>query len=298
MYIKRMNYLLTLSRNDVFDHIKAMGNNPVFPVSPNFREKFNIKLPDYLMCGERCFGLMFGRVGVVFSFILYMSGETAKRCGGRHTVFRPDFPRGRNWYGLTADQTYRNKHEIYQILDECYDFTFKEFYGENNTCDAEAAKTGRAAIEKEARMCAKYINEKLIKAEYAYRAALEEFKAVNYTGFTITRKEIAGHIRELNDPRITVSGHCEKSLQPVSIKYKDKAYAMLYETETAAFMTARIADAYADGLSLSHPEIRRAEYPKKPGWYYIPLDGAFDGKESVYRVLKAAQIFAENNRFQ
>ena len=79
---------ITLSRTDVFDHIDNMCDNPVrFPVLPDIKEKTNVKLPDYLQCEERCFGLMFERNDLVFNFILRMSEETVKRYQGRVDVW-------------------------------------------------------------------------------------------------------------------------------------------------------------------------------------------------------------------
>ena len=289
---------ITLSRTDVFNRIDNMCDDPSrFPVLPDVKEKTKAKLPDYLQCEERCFGLMFERNDIAFRFILRMSKETVKRCEKIRPVQHMAFFPGGNWYSMIVDQSYESKREIYRILDECYDFTVKLFFDENGAYDTEKAKAEQAIIEKAAAADAELIDKSLAEAEKAYRAALEKFKAANYTNFVITRREIAEDMQKSKDPDVTVVVRFEKPLLPVSIKLRGKTYAMLHGTDMGVFMLIRLEDSYAEKLSDTHPEISRSSFPKGPNWYYIPIDGAFKDKESLYRVLSASRAFTEKQVF-
>ena len=281
--------LFSLSRDDVFDHIEDMRENPGrFPKLPNVKEKTDDAMPDYLRCGERCFGLMYERNELVFNFVLRLSDDAAKRYGEYHSVQSSDL--GENWYNLVADQSFESKKEIYQILDESYDFTLRKYSAER---DEDSARAEQLLLEQKAEGNKEHVERSSAVAEQQYRASLERFKAEYYSNFIITRREIAADIRAMDDPNITVVERYKQPQLPVSIKYKGKAFAMLHGTDMGIIMTVKLDSEYADNLTKKHPELVRARFPKGPSWYLLPIDGAFADKESVYRVLMAARAFTE-----
>ena len=284
--------LLTLSRYDVFDCISEMrGNAMRFPVIPNATEKTGRGLPDYLRCGERCFGLMYGRGGIVFHFILRLSLESAKRFGEKHPVRRAGFPAGADWYGLIIDSSYEKKSDLYEILIDSYDFAYGEFYAGTNATHVDEAVAEQARIEGEASENAAPNDKTTDVAEARYRAGLERLKTEYFTNFYITRQEIADDTKKMGITDITVVERPKQPQLPVSLKYKGKTYAMLYGTDKGVLMIARFDEEYAGELARIHPEICRAGFPRGANWYSLPVDGAFREKESVYRVLTAARFF-------
>ena len=129
--------------------------------------------------------------------------------------------------------------------------------------------------------------ELLPETEPARAEAAEKSKA----GFSITRREIADDARRIGDPGISVIERPSQPQLPMSLKHRDKTYAMLHGTENGVMMIVRIADQYAGELAKIHPEICRARFPRGANWYCVPIGGVFKDKESVYQVLDAARGF-------
>jgi len=284
----------TLSRSDVLDHIEVMCTNPSrFPVAAGIQEKKLLKLPDYLLCGHRCFGVMFERNELIFHFILRMNDDIAAVLSKYHSVQRADVLSGKNWYSLIIDNSFKSKREVLSIINDCYDFTMN-ISCDGHTSDAPAVKAEQAIIEREITEALEYIESSSIKAEKQYRNDLAKFKAEHVKDFSITRKEIADDVREIENPDIAVVERLKQPQLPMSLKYKNKTYAMLYGTDEGVLMTVKISDDYAEELAETHSEICRACFPNGPNWYHIPIDGAFRDKESVYRVLTSARTFVKN----
>jgi hypothetical protein len=290
---KKGAQLFTLSRGDVLDHIEEMRGNPArFPVAPAAREKKDARTPDFLLCGGRVFGLMYERNDLVFNFALRMSGETAARLNEYHPLKRASFPAGEGWYALTVDMSYESKKEVYRILDECYDYALKVFYRSENGAyktDGDAAAAEIAALA--AGADGKSDEEAAAAAEREYRAALERYKAENFSEFKLTRKEIVGHMRQTGGPDTEIVERPKSPQLPTSLNCGGKNYAMLYGAGGSVRMIVRVSDGYADNLAVNHPEVCRAKFPKGRNWYLIPVDGAFRGKEDVYKVLDDARTF-------
>ncbi|GHV00677.1 hypothetical protein FACS1894211_08570 [Clostridia bacterium] len=285
--------LFTLSREDVFDHAEDMNNDRVrFPVPANIKEKTHAKLPDYLRCGERCFGLMYERDDLVFSFILRMDAELAKTVSERHPIKRSKFPGGDNWYKLVIDASYKSKRGVYKLLDECYEYVWRKYYeGKDADADAPEARIEQAQIEADAARNAGLSDEDAVAAEKAYRAALAKYKAEHFSDFKITRKEIIADTRAARLKGVAAAERDDRPYLPASLNCKGRTYAMLYEKDGAVSMTVRISDAYAETLAETHPEVRRARWPKVRNWYIVPVDGAFPGKDAVYEVLNSGITF-------
>lgn len=170
-----------LKRENVFEYIgKMYGKQLNYYVQPAVKMKANHELPDYLMCGERCFGIIFERDGRVFHLILRLSEESAKRFGERYRVSRAAFQSGMNWYSITIDQSYKSKDEIYKILEESYVFTQKTYYDKKNASKTLPAKAEQAVLEKEITAILSFQNKKFSDAEKAYREAAG-FKDENLT---------------------------------------------------------------------------------------------------------------------
>jgi len=283
----------TLSHGDIVGHIGTMkADKDRFPVEADILAKPDAKLPDYLMCGNRCFAMMFERNDLVFHFILRMSKSMMADLSERHPVQQAaDILSGENWCSLIIDLSYGSKREVYKILEDCYDFTREEFYPEKLTADASAAESEMAVIGKEVAQALGLIEKSSAAAELQYFRALENFKNEYFTTFSISRREIAADIRALGNPDIAVIERPNKPQQPMSLKYKDTTYAMLYGIEKGVLMTIRLSDKYAEELTHINPEVRRASFPKGPNWYNVPVDGAFRDKESVYEVLTNSLLF-------
>jgi len=280
--------LFSLSRYDVLDHIEAMRIDPIrFVIPPDVKEQQAEDFPDYLQCGEICFGVVFERNGCVHNIAVRLDKATAKALRKQHIVDTASYLSGDDWYNLPIDQTYESKREVYRIIDDAYDYIYATKF---SVIELEAARAEQERIEKEFIENAAEVERAAAEAERSYLAALEKFKTDNYSDFKITRKEVINDTHALNNPQITIVERPEPH-SPVSIKYKDKTYVMMYGTDKGIMMIAKIDDAYADSLSIKNPEVRRAKFPAGANWYYVPINGAFENKESVYAVLNAAYGF-------
>jgi|GEM_PF-2221995 len=295
--------LFTLSRYDVFDHIDDMQEYATrFSVEPSVKEKSEDTLPDYLMCGDRTFALMYDKNDIVLSFILRLSQESAKRNLSYHPISVAPYPSGDDWYAVIVGRTFANKKEVYRLLEESYDYTASLFYSKEIESEADLAARlqqaleEQAQIEREAGEKEKELEQKLLDAEREYKRSLEEYKTTVYTGFKISRKEIGEDMRALNVANLEVIERYKSPQLPASLKYNEETYAMLYASDEGVIMVTQLSDEYAEELGKRHPEIRHAKFPKGPNWYVVPVDGAFEDKESVYRVLEYARAFVEEKR--
>jgi len=286
----------TLSRNDVMDHVLEMQRNSRFPIKPKVNEKTNEKMPDFLMCNDWCFGMMFSRNNIVFNFILHMNDEIAAHYGKRYDLRKVSSMAGEYWYSLAIDRSFESKREVYIILDECCEFTLSDGVSKRKKESAEekAEKTSiQAELEKKMTEKISILEKDAADAERKYRAELKKFKSEHYIKLLITRQEIATEMRRLENPDIEVIERPQQPQLPWSLKFKGKTYAMLHGTEAGVLMIVRIANEYADLLIYKHPELCRAKFPKGANWYQLPIDGAFANKDAVYRVLNAARGFVE-----
>jgi len=276
--------LFLLSRQDVIDYVDAMRNNPErFPLIPNLKERETEKFPDYIRCGEICFSVVFELHDCVHNIAVRLNKETATALGGAHPVERAEYLSGDDWYNLAVDQSYKCKREVFGILNASYDYVFGMFSPRSE----EETKAESVHIEEEYANYAVEIEKAALIAESKYLAALEKFKSEHYTEFYITRREMVADTLALNNTDIKVLERVEPQM-PVSLKYKDKTYAILYGTDRGVMMVVKLSDVFADKLAVKHPEIRRAKFPAGANWYYVPVDGAFDSKEAVYTVLNAS----------
>ena len=289
-YVAATVELFSLSRYDVMDHVETMRNEPArFVMSPVFREREKEELPDYLLCGERCFAIVFERNDVVHNIAVRLSDEVATLLKEHHLIERVSYlsDNEKDWYNLTIDQSFKNKKEVYGILNSAYDYVLARY----GLLDEEEAKAELVHIGKELGGSAAVELEKVASAaELNYLTALEKFKADYYSDFTITRKEIIEDTRSLGNPDIGIFERAEPQM-PASLKHKGKTYAILYGTDRGVMMVVKLSDAYADKLSVKHPQIRRAKFPAGANWYYVPVDGAFESKDAVYAVLNVSYGF-------
>jgi len=276
--------LFLLSRQDVIDRVDAMRENAErFLLAPSLKERETENLPDYIKCGEICFSIVFELNDCVHNIAVRLDAATATALGEEHPVEHAGYLSGDDWYNLVIDQSYKGKREVYRILDASYDYVFRM----NGQITEDEAKAELTHIEEEYATNTAEVEKLALAAEQNYLAALEKFKAEHYTEFSITCKEIIADTLALSDKNITLLERAEPQM-PVSLKYKNKTYAILYGTDRGVMMVVKLSDIFADRLAVRHPEIRRAKFPAGANWYYIPVDGAFDGKESVYKVLNAS----------
>ncbi|MCL2371076.1 MAG: hypothetical protein FWC80_07620 [Firmicutes bacterium] len=290
-YVPAEVVLFSLSRYDVMDHVESMQKDSVrFVVPPVFKEREEEENPDYLLCGERCFAIVFERSDVVHNIAVRLSDEVATLLGEHHTIERASYmsDNEKDWYNLTIDQSFKNKKEVYGILNSAYDYVLTK-YGQ---LDEEEAKAELVNIDKEfaSGSAAAELEKAASAAELNYLRALEKFKADYYSDFAITRKEIIEDTRSLGNPDIGIFERAEPQM-PASLKHKGKTYAILYGTDRGVMMVVKLSDAYADKLSVKHPQIRRAKFPAGANWYYVPVDGAFESKDAVYAVLNVSYGF-------
>jgi len=280
--------LFSLSRADVFDHVSVMEGNPErFPIAPDIKERKEEEYPDYIKCRGRCFTIVFETGDYVHNLAVRLDEETARSLSEKHSIEHATYLKGEDWYNLEIDQSFKSKYEVYHIIDLAYGYILTR-YAELGEREAEAEL---AAIETECSSNTEEIERVYTAAELNYLRALEKFKADYYSDFMITRKEIVEDTKALGIASITVVERGKEPHLPVSLKFKDKTYAMLYGTDKGVMMIAKLSDAYADKLAVRHPRVCRVKFPAGPNWYYVPVDGAFDGKESVYAVLNAAYAF-------
>ena len=288
--------LFTLSRADVLDHADDMSNYTVrFPVKVNVKKKTKDEKPDYLLCGDRYFALMYEHNELVFSCILRMSSATAQRIGGRHKVRPFKLAHHDNWYKLTVDVSFNNKREVYIVLNECYDFVYENYYkGKDIGFNAEEAVAEQASID--AALANYYGLDQDVDdaaAEKAYYEALDKYKEEHFTDFKITRQEIGAEARKQKSEGVTVAERPAKPHLPASLKWKGRTFAMLYEKNDVVSMTIRIPDEYAESLIPKHPEVRRAKFPIGHNWYIVPVDGAFRNQEQLFEVINKAREFVK-----
>ncbi|MCL2370275.1 MAG: hypothetical protein FWC80_03505 [Firmicutes bacterium] len=282
--------LFSLSRYDLMDHIEAMRENTAkFVMTPSMKERSDESLPDYLLCGERCFAIAFERNDCVHNIAIRLYSDTANGLSERHNIDRASYLANEDWYNLTIDNTFKNKREVYAILNASYDYVCTKY----GLLGEEEAKEEFTHIAKEVTSggAVEEIEKATAAAEESYLKALEKFKAENYSDYTMTRREIVEDTKAIASKDITIVEKPLEPQMPVSLKHKTKTYAILYGTDKGVMMVAKLYDAYADRLAVRHPQIRRAKFPAGANWYYIPVDGAFDSKKSVYAVLNASYDF-------
>ena len=280
--------LFSLSRTDVFDHVDVMRlSSERFPVAPEVKERKTESLPDYLKCRQRCFTVVFESGDYVYNLAVRLDAETAAGLSQRHSIAHATYLTGEDWYNLEIDQSFRSKYEVYHIIDLAYGYVLTRYAEEAEETATEEFK----ALENECVQNTDEIERVYSAAENNYLRALEEFKAEYYSDFRITRKEIIEDTKAIGNASVTVVERGTEPHLPVSLKYKDKTYAMLYGTDAGVIMVAKLSDAYADKLAVRHPRVCRVKFPAGANWYYVPVDGAFDCKKSVYTVLNAAYAF-------
>jgi len=93
--------LFTLSRNDLLDHVDKMRKESArFPILASVKKKDEEPQHDYLMCGQRCFAVVFVRNDFVYNLILCMSKEIAKKYADKHIINKVNYLPGNHWYNL------------------------------------------------------------------------------------------------------------------------------------------------------------------------------------------------------
>ena len=114
----------------------------------------------------------------------------------------------------------------------------------------------------------------------------------------ITRQEIVDEAYESGGAEISTVVHPEQLHQPVSLKWHNKTYAMLYGTDCGIVMIIKLSNDYAAHLKTVHPAICRAHFPTAENWYYVHVDKEFHSKECVYKVIHSARDFvaSKNNK--
>ncbi|MCL1900813.1 MAG: hypothetical protein FWG51_00250 [Firmicutes bacterium] len=164
--------------NDILNYVDLMRGQPGrFPTAPVVKEKTNEKMPYYLFCGERIFCLIFVKGNNVTNLILRINPDKLGQYNERYNLREIPFSSSDNWYMLTIDKPCGNKLEIYNMLDECYDYSLVRYYFENDQYDYHLAKIEHIAIEKQ---IAKEVglSEKSNECiEKEYRAALKKFQS-------------------------------------------------------------------------------------------------------------------------
>jgi len=259
-------------------------------MTPVFKEREEEELPDYLLCGERCYAIVFERNDGVHNIAVRLSDEVSSLLGEHHLLERASYlsDNEKDWYNLTIDQSFKNKKEVYAILNSAYDYVLARY----GLLDEEEAKVELVSIEKEFAdgSAAEELDKVASAAELNYLRALEKFKTDYYSDFKITRKEIIEDTRSLGNPDITIFERGEPQM-PASLKHKGKTYAILYGTDKGVMMVVKLSDEYADKMAVKHPQIRRTKFPAGANWYYVPVDGAFESKDEVYSVLNVSYGF-------
>jgi len=269
----------TLTRSGVLGHIAAMrAEASRFSMEPTVLEDADARLPDFLLCGNRIFGIMFERNEKVFHLVLRLSDGFAAQLGINHPLHHACIISEKNWYGLIIDQSFEDEPEVYGIIEESYRFTLAEFYSGKVSPGALTAEAERLIIEREVSETLGIVEKKPITPPAAW---------------SITRKAIADHMRALENPDIQVIERAAQPQLPTSLRYKEKTFAMLHGTDQGVLILAKIPSGYASELTCKHPGVDRARFPNGTDWYSIPVDSAFDTHESVYAVLEKAQEFAQ-----
>ncbi|MCL2629959.1 MAG: InlB B-repeat-containing protein [Firmicutes bacterium] len=280
--------VMTLSRQDILDHCSEMCNDPRFPVAPRNLEQTD-ELPDFLLCGERSFALMFEHNDLVFRFILRMDADTARNYSEKHVIERAPAPSSGEWFSVLVDGSFASKQEVYALLEASYFFTYYKFVRQSD--DGGTAKDEQEFIEFEIKRAAPDIDACSAIAEQEYQSALERYKARTYSNFILKRKDITAYMRGLGNPEISAVDRPKQPQLPASIKLNGKTFAMLYAIDDGVLMIVRLSPADAKALAENHPEICRASFPKGSHWYHLPIDGAFKSREAVYSVLDSAREF-------
>jgi len=300
--------LFALTRLDIIGFVNEMKKDGErYSIIPLVKEKSENKLPDYLMCGERCFAIMFEHGEYVFNLLLHMGAAEADKYAAKHTLKLAAYL-GDDWYNLIVDNSFTDKQEIFNMLDVCYFHAAlrymtskKEKKGQKADAEAAAAalaeaQARQAEIEKQATANMAEITAAAEEAEKQYRALLATYeaglKSGNYVEFMLTRKEIAQETQKRGGEAVTIVERADAQL-PMSLKYGPKTFAMLYGTDAGIVMTARISDGYAAELFETHPAIRPAKFPRR--WYQIIIDGTFKDKESVFAVLTEAANYVKES---
>jgi len=111
----------------------------------------------------------------------------------------------------------------------------------------------------------------------------------------LTRHDIVDEARKSGGFDISVVEHPEQLHQPVLLKWHGKTYSMLYGTDLGVIIIIKLANEYAEALRATYPDICRAHFPTESHWYYLPVNGAFPDKESVFEIIHASRDFVASN---
>jgi len=279
--------LFTLSRVDIFDHIKAMDEDkeryPAF-VFVKKRPADSDK-PDYYLSGGKCYAIVLSRAGNIHSLILHMSEKMASKFREKHTIAKAKYL-GDNWYYLALDEKVFGKPVVYSIMDECYDYTAKQSSG----ADEKSLKSAQTALEKLCKQNGAEILANYEAAEAEYNKLFEPHKRKNPI---ITTPEMVAQAKELGIKKLTVKVHPELSHVPVSLKI-GKTYALLPGEGAVPILKLHINEEHAEKLAATHPGICRTGFPNGANWYKLPLDSGFKSKEAVFRTLDEAREYVKS----
>jgi len=276
----------TLSRQDVIDHIEKMSRDTrKFPVAPSVRQRANSGYLDFLMCGDRCFGMIFAADDIVYHFTLSMN-ERLLAQNEKHPFKKAAFLRGTQWYESVVDTTYESKDEILFLLENSYLYTYQMPIDQYANAEAD-----RTAIEQSANGNADKIALAADEAEKKYRSKLDRYKDENYKELDLSIYDIADAARKIKGMDVEVLEPTSKE-EPLVLNVCGQTYARVYDLGGGEMtMIIRIPDVIAHQLAFSHPEICRVSAPQGMFWHRVPIDGAFSDNVAVFGVLEAACEF-------
>jgi predicted DNA-binding protein (MmcQ/YjbR family) len=284
-----------LTREDVLDYLDKMKEDSKrFPVEPYADLRQKRHLPDVLKCGVWTFAMVYEKDDVI-KFITRMDDSFQQELTKSHTGTKVSlFPKGDNWYDVIVDGSYVSKNEVFHILDRCYDFVLNRYY------KMEADSRKYVTDEETARKDSETLHDVVLDNAYVtdpvfdqaiseHKEALVKYRMDMAQTFSLSRDRILEYIRKWSPETIIVER--PKVYMPASMKYARRTYALIYERFATVRMIVRIQDGLAKELSLRHPLLTRAKFPKNRNWYSMDVDGSFEKPQQVFLILRQAQNY-------
>jgi len=292
----------TMSRNDIIDYLQnAFAVRPeVFPNGIFVQLRGKRTEPDFVKIGDLTFGLIYGTI-LNLKISLRLGEMEAEQIKRQCAVIVRNAILGADWYDIAVDSSFIFKEEVFKLFNTSYDYTLKNYFGskrdENGArvlLNFAGAKAADEKLEQTLQSGLKQADPIWDNASEEYYQALATFNAAYPLNFKATRAHILHYYRTNNENgAVSINENEQRLYLPAALKYNGRTFALLYRKLDRFSMVVRMEDAYAKTFELTHPTVRRAQFPKGKYWYLCDVNGAFPDLPQVYRVLENAKAFIQ-----
>lgn len=123
----------TITRQDILDYMDEMEYDPRrYPLKGSYKLKNKIYFPDSLLCKNKGIGFLYEKKDGI-KLIIRVEDQYADALSAVYdTCYISKFPKGKNWFAIVIDNSFRSKQEVFQILDNSYDYVHKTYYPKKN----------------------------------------------------------------------------------------------------------------------------------------------------------------------